>query len=844
MTRRFLTCQTCGNGFAGYAGMKFCQVCVTTPTCATCGKAFTPRRVDQRYCSKACNRGGKSASYAGPTEFVGVDGESIVGYCHECQCARFNSSGLKCRCGHHKDDHEPLYVLLACGADQLENPAGLGWEEMFEFLYSHVDPNRRRAFVGYYLGFDYTYLTRGFPEKKGWSLWSEKGRARRRYVCKEGFTLFHPVDVKGDRGWWEVEVLGQKRLSIRPACGCRDAISTWGKNVEDWAVANGATLDKKGRVRFPAKHPFGPKPECSHQPRPWMHICDTGPLFQQSFLKTIDPANWPAGKAPCTDAEFAKVSAGKNRRGVAVLDQDMRDYTALEVDILARVMSMYEGALAQLGIRLQTDDWYGPGAVAARWVSNRRARRDKKTGKWGGGHVYPNSAIQERVHEDNDFNEVYNAAYGSYFGGWFEVFLHGKIGVPVYEYDLASAYPHQIAQLPCPVHAKWEPCTTWDPKDKSLRLVYARLSGSDPYIGVHLHRHDGSKICRPHETEGWIWSHELAAIERAGLVDKIVIEDGWRMSRKCPKGCPLAEIATLYQQRLDAGKKTPLGRAIKLLMNSLYGKFAQAVGAHPWQNMIWASLITAGTRAMILDAIATHPEGAKAVAMVATDAVYFTSPHPGLTISDYKGRREGDPAYEPGKPALGSWEPKVYNGLVIFKPGVYWADGIPDEAIKSRGIRSIDLAPHKAKVEQGFDRLVAKVQRAGGSLRTRESDWPQITFPVEFAVVSARLAAARGKWSTAGHQCNGEPRSDSAWPAKRGELIFDKEGSPDSVAARSTVTTWDPDVKALRTGVPPGGGSSLRYSLVATHASDIVDAFGTTPEGALRLVIREALGVD
>ena len=41
-----------------------------------------------------------------------------------------------------------------------------------------------------------------------------------------------------------------------------------------------------------------------------------------------------------------------------------------------------------------------------------------------------------------------------------------------------------------------------------------------------------------------------------------------------------------------------------------------------------ASMVRLVARQMILDAITTHPEDAKAVAMVATDAVYFTSPGP------------------------------------------------------------------------------------------------------------------------------------------------------------------------------------------------------------------------
>ena len=90
----------------------------------------------------------------------------------------------------------------------------------------------------------------------------------------------------------------------------------------------------------------------------------------------------------------------------------------------------------------------------------------------------------------------------------------------------------------------------------------------------------------------------------------------------CSHGKPLAGLAELFQQRLRVGKSTPHGIGLKLTYNSAYGKFAQSIGTPVFANPVYASLITAGVRAMICDAIATHPNHTDDLLMIATDAVY------------------------------------------------------------------------------------------------------------------------------------------------------------------------------------------------------------------------------
>jgi hypothetical protein len=63
-------------------------------------------------------------------------------------------------------------------------------------------------------------------------------------------------------------------------------------------------------------------------------------------------------------------------------------------------------------------------------------------------------------------------------------------------------------------------------------------------------------------TEGWYWLHELEAAKRAGLIDKIDWLQ-WRAYVPCDCPKPLRSLEDWYQKRLQVGKNTPSGFALK-----------------------------------------------------------------------------------------------------------------------------------------------------------------------------------------------------------------------------------------------------------------------------------------
>src|SRR5215831_1523981 len=116
---------------------------------------------------------GKSHHGTGAMKFVAVDGEGIT-----------------------LDSGEHRYVLLRVGTDRtIENPDGLHFTEIFEYLYDHYQP--RTAFTGFYLGYDFTQWFRTLPETKARALLTREGIAKRRRYIRNGSVDPLPVECRG-----------------------------------------------------------------------------------------------------------------------------------------------------------------------------------------------------------------------------------------------------------------------------------------------------------------------------------------------------------------------------------------------------------------------------------------------------------------------------------------------------------------------------------------------------------------------------------------------------------------------------------------------------------------------
>ena len=519
----------------------------------------------------------------------------------------------------------------------------------------------------------------------------------------------------------------------------------------------------------------------------WMYICDTGPFFQKSFLAAINPESWT--NPIVTPAEYAKLAAGKAKRSTAILDADMAEYNKLENDVLARMMGELETGFKELGIHLAPDQWYGPGQAAAAWLA---------------GRAPETKDLKEAIPAD-----YLEAARMSYFGGWFEIMAHGHVPGTSYEYDINSAYPYIISQLPCLLHGTYSKGYGNETlPDTGYTLAYAMVMGANHHIGGMLHRTAKGHILRPAFTEGWYWVHELDAADQAGLIGTCEIHE-WLHYEPCDCPPPLAEAAEVYLTRKKVGKNTPLGIACKLMLNSLYGKFAQSIGHPRFGNPVYASLITAGCRTMITQAIGSHPNQVKDVLMVATDGVYFSSPHPGLINSKN----------------LGGWEAGTKENLTLFKPGVYWDDKArmaiahgSSPVFRARGVNAKDFGKHLAAIDQQFSKRFT-------------GDWPEVEFPISFSMVSALQALQRGDWSLAGTLVQNPTVKQSSNPTLKRRGPYEKTDG----IRRSYVRKMEP--------YEPSHPYEKRFGLEDPFSDDSAHNFGITPDGLPGMMFREALNV-
>ncbi len=614
----------------------------------------------------------KSREQAIP-EFIGVDSEGI---------------------GRGKNHR---VVLLGVGEEQYiakDLSKGLHWQEVFGFLYSQFQAHPNAAFVGFYLGYDFNRWLATLPQKVAHMLLTEQGKNMRKRADNKGRHYF-PVRHDG----WEFDMLGFKRLSIRPWCG------------------------------------HLPQEKCTCKPKPWMHICDSGPFYQMDFKSVLNPAMWDADPdgPVCTQEQWDIIFTGKERRAHAELDDEMMYYNRLENVLLARVMIRLAKGFKKIGISLGRDQWYGPGAAASIWLRMNGAPKKTQLTDLG----MPDWFIE--------------ACLKSYYGGWFELFSHGLILGESWNYDINNAYPYATCKLPhicgdCRVSRG-----NGEYKDSgSYVLVQATVFTKGTRIGAVPYRDRKGSILRPSVSKGWYWIHEIRAAQRAGLVLQ-VMQYEWVEFIPCGHDGPFGDIRDLYDERLRVGKSSAQGLAIKLTNNSLYGKFAQSVGSAPFGNWFYSSYITSHCRTQILDAIASHPGKADSVLMVATDGICFDSRHPGLAISKN----------------LGDWEETIYQDLCLFKPGVYWhrtgkerltkikSRGVPKKAfLESTGAMEIlfkeFLRDHSAPGTPVIrDALISELGEHIGWLMTNKS-WPRFAAEVSFRMRSCKQALIEHNWEGAG----------------------------------------------------------------------------------------------
>jgi hypothetical protein len=168
--------------------------------------------------------------------------------------------------------------------------------------------------------------------------------------------------------------------------------------------------------------------------------------------------------------------------------------------------------------------------------------------------------------------------------------------------------------------------------------------------GILPWRNKQGTIRYPLEGEGWYWHHEILALLGGVNAGDFTIQEIWFAEGFNEQ--PLHNLIheTFHYRKELKEQKNPAHFSTKLILNSLYGKFAQTVGKARYYNPIMAGLITSHARAKLLQVIDEH------TLCVMTDSIWSSAPIKTELSSE-----------------LGGWEQQEETRLVLAEAGLYSA---------------------------------------------------------------------------------------------------------------------------------------------------------------------------
>lgn len=374
--------------------------------------------------------------------------------------------------------------------------------------------------------------------------------------------------------------------------------------------------------------------------RSFVHIklFDVISFFQSSFITALESRHIPvpeiivSGKASRQDFTYDDVN-------------EVQTYCQIELELLVQLCDTlrHEFELADINVT----QYHGPGAVANAIFKQHHIRK----------HMQPPTLELER------------AAQGAYFGGRFERFKCGHYEGKVYLYDINSAYPYHIENLPSLKDATWEYTTEFTGEDRGVwYCTYDDECNNyrSPHPLPWRAKKNGLVGFPAHNAGVWVWTPEAKYASTVHYGYRLHIANNEK---------PFSFITEMYETRRRWKREGNGGeRAYKLALNSLYGKMAQRVGgskAHEgrpsWHQLEWAGMVTSATRAQIWEAIKLAPDK---IISVETDSIASTVP---LDLDIGMG--------------LGQWEPTEYDWITYLQSGVYFtSDEAHGQHSKTRGI--------------------------------------------------------------------------------------------------------------------------------------------------------------
>lgn len=369
-------------------------------------------------------------------------------------------------------------------------------------------------------------------------------------------------------------------------------------------------------------------------------VYDVSSYWQTSFVNAL-------ASAGIVDAEIA---AMKQQRNVFTADQmdEIRHYCFQECDRLTQLMDWLRDAF--LSVELPQGRWHGPGAIAEATL------RKHNVGSY-------------HRHELTYGGEIGSVCRCAYFGGRAQTLLLGTVP-EVWQYDIVSAYPNVTRGLPT-ARGSWVHSHSYTESPWAVWLVRWNIPGklNEGYFGPFPWRNHNGSLWYPRNGYGWYWQPEVSLALRM-WPDCIHIERGYIFHPESDDK-PFRFIDEMFAMRRRLKQQKHAGQlALKLSMNSIYGKLAQGVGGKNgrvprWQSYFWAGNITSATRAQLLHMADSDREN---VIGFATDSVF------------YRTEQAFTESHE-----LGGLELTYFTDAFFAQQGMYqgYIDGTPFEKTRS-----------------------------------------------------------------------------------------------------------------------------------------------------------------
>jgi hypothetical protein len=564
-----------------------------------------------------------------------------------------------------------------------------------------------------------------------------------------------------------------------------------GKCIDIKRLANPDKPSQGGRSKYSAR----------------IRIYDVFGFWGSSFSAVVGSMVQSGRATSDEDAFVREMKARRENFGSEDIGR-IKSYTAMELRLLARMMTDLRKGLAEIGLHLR--DWHGAGAAAAALIEAKNLK----------AHYGPDIAA-------SNITPQQDAAHHAFHGAHIESLKQGYMENAVLHcYDIASAYPAGMVDLPSlglvggargplkdmeseiaaffawlpTAEGKWINRPGSDIPTGSLAELRKAIEATspvsmfkirfqfpayekfhpDPRRAVFIpfyplpYRQKRGGILFPAGGYGWYMrDHVLGAIawlerfvpdfprprDKLAKITAFNFEEAW-IFEPAPGGRaderPFGFVVDLFGERRRikeeierSGKYDIREKALKLALNSVYGKLAQSVGREGWApavaNPYYAAATTAYCQRRVLEAALLDPH---AIVFFATDGIVSTRELQGLP----RVRKKGEIV------DLGDWEYSQADSGLFVLPGVYTYGKVEYDKNGGRTIKPVtklrggDPKKYDATVESNkwlIDNVLA-AWRTPFDPRGSNEQFPRIVRPYKKYITVGNALASPWRWKLAG----------------------------------------------------------------------------------------------